>query len=290
VVWRHASTALAAAVEVCMVHRQRYDDWSLPKGKLEKGEHPLAAALREVHEEAAVRAAPQLRLPEVRYSSHGTPKTVDYWSMRAITVDGFHPNDEVDEVRWVPLADAIDTASYAHDRDVLRTFAQLPPVTGVVLLFRHARAGKRESWPGEDKARPVDAVGESEAAALAELLALCQPGRLVSATPRRCVQTLAPLAAALDLPIEVDASFDEATNQRMPEAAGDRLVQLAFFPGTTVCSQGGVIAPTLARLVALHGGPRRPAEAYATGKGAGWLLAFAGDRLVGLDPIDPAQR
>ena len=71
-------------VQICLVHRPRYDDWSLPKGKLEPGEHPLAAAVREVGEETGVRAVPQVRLPGVQLPLRdGTPKTVDYWSMRA---------------------------------------------------------------------------------------------------------------------------------------------------------------------------------------------------------------
>ena len=87
VVWRTGPDG--AGVQICLVHRPRYDDWSLPKGKLEKGEHPLAAAVREVGEETGVRAVPQVRLPGVNYALRdGTPKTVDYWSMRCESVDG----------------------------------------------------------------------------------------------------------------------------------------------------------------------------------------------------------
>jgi 8-oxo-(d)GTP phosphatase len=293
VVWRRSAPDAAdqdGPAEVCLVHRPRYDDWSLPKGKLEKGEHPLAAAVREVAEEAAVVAGPQLRLPQVRYASRGAPKTVDYWSMLALEQAPFEANDEVDEVGWLPVAAAIEVATYAHDRDVLRAFADLPPVTGVVLLVRHAHAGKREAWPVDDAARPLEPAGTAEAAELAAVLAACRPSRLISATPKRCLQTLAPLAAELDLPIEADGRFDETTNDGSPEAAVAALPAVATLPGAVVCSQGKVIPPLLARLVAAAGGPRRPADEYHTAKGAGWLLAFAGDSLAGFDPIEVAQR
>ncbi|HET6213703.1 MAG TPA: NUDIX hydrolase, partial [Micromonosporaceae bacterium] len=175
----------AGDVEICLVHRPRYDDWSLPKGKLAPGEPALAAAVREVWEETGVRAAAQTPLPSVHYLARGLPKTVDYWTMRVLSLGEFVPGDEVDEVRWVSIVDARDLLSYEHDLEVVDAYAALPPVTGVVLLIRHASAGRRGSWPGPDKARPLDDTGVAQAEALAELLALFAPTRLVSASPRR---------------------------------------------------------------------------------------------------------
>src|SRR4051812_1280271 len=93
----------AAGPEGVVVHRQRYDDWSLPKGKLDAGEHGLLAAVREVWEETGVRGVPRLRLPSTRYLT-GDPdveKSVDYWVMDSREIEPLAPNDEVDEVRWV---------------------------------------------------------------------------------------------------------------------------------------------------------------------------------------------
>ncbi|WP_213455216.1 NUDIX domain-containing protein [Rhizomonospora bruguierae] len=284
VVYRDAPGA--GGVEVCLVHRPRYDDWSLPKGKVEQGEHPLVAAVREVGEEAGLVATPQVRLPRVHYAVGGAPKVVDYWSMRAVEPAPFEPNEEADDLCWLPAAAAIERVSYPHDREVLRAFANLPPVTGVVLLVRHAHAGRRESWFADDGARPLEPAGEVEAARLVSPLAACRPRRLLSATPRRCRQTLAPLAAALDLPIEADGRFDETVNDAEGSTAVAALPTVAALPPTVVCSQGKVIPPALARLVEAAGGPQRPAARYRTAKGSGWLLAFGGNRLVGLDPLD----
>jgi 8-oxo-(d)GTP phosphatase len=278
VVWRPAG----AEPEVCLVHRPRYDDWSLPKGKLDAGEHPLAAAVREVDEETAVRAAPQVRLSPTRYNTRdGSPKIVDFWSMRVLAVDEFHPNSEVDEVRWLSLSAAMKLTSYPHDARVLAEFAALPALTGLVLLIRHAYAGEREGWPRPDSARPLDETGHAQAAALAGLLALFRPTRLVSASPRRCVQTLAPLAKAVDLPVEVESLFDETAHEKDPSAAAARLASLAAVsPVTVVCSQGQVVRQTVPLLTG-----QGTVKEYATPKATGWALPFAADQLLPADRL-----
>ncbi|WP_433531905.1 NUDIX hydrolase [Micromonospora sp. CA-263727] len=280
VVWR--STGPGGS-QVCLVHRPRYGDWSLPKGKLEPGEHPLIAAAREVAEEADAQAVPELRLPTVRYRSEGRLKVVDYWSMRAVGSGGFEPDTEVDEVRWLAVDEAVALVSYPHDAEVLAAFAALPRVTATMVLARHGHAGDRLAWAGPDAGRPLDARGWSEAYALAPLVALIRPTRLFSASPRRCVQTLDPAAAALDLPIEVCGDLDEPLAGQQPDecvlAAAARLTALAAAgEPVAVCSQGKVIPGALERLAG------RSAD-YTTGKGGGWLLAFTDDRLVAADRL-----
>ncbi|MGW4463246.1 NUDIX hydrolase [Micromonospora sp. NPDC004704] len=279
VVWRPSEQG----VQVCVVHRPRYDDWSLPKGKLDRDEHPLAAAVREVAEESDVRAVPQARLRSVRYFSDGRPKRVDYWSMRAVGTGGFEPGTEVDDIRWLPLEEAIGLVTYPHDIWVLRDFAAMAPVTAVLAVFRHAQAGNRATWSGPDTARPLDAEGIIQARAVASLGALIRPVRLRSATARRCVQTVEPLAELFDLPIEVDSDLDEPKpGQDVAECAlalAARLTELAADGRTTVaCSQGKVIPGALEHLTGVPGD-------YRTPKGGGWLLAFSGDRLLGADRL-----
>lgn len=291
VVWRPALTPAAGpsgAVEVCLVHRPRYDDWSLPKGKLDPDEHPLVAAVREVAEESDVRAVPQVRLPAARYFSAGRPKVVDYWSMLAVADGGFLPQTEVDGVRWLSVEAAVELVSYPHDARVLRAFGALPPVTAVLTMVRHASAFQRGNWTGPDTARPLDPTGRAQAVALAPLLAVVRPQRLVSASALRCIQTLDPLAELLDLPIEVDSCFDEPKPGQDAEenalSAAARLVELAATgKRTAICSQGKVMPGALDRLAS-------SADDHSTGKGTGWLLAFSGERLVAADRLNPAVR
>jgi 8-oxo-dGTP diphosphatase len=119
VVWRRAP---GGDVELVVVHRPRYDDWSLPKGKLDAGESWEEAALREVEEEVGLRCRLGDELPPVAYRDNkGRAKAVRYWLMEP--VDGsvpFTPNDEVDEMRWVELAAAAELLSYPHDAELVR--------------------------------------------------------------------------------------------------------------------------------------------------------------------------
>ena len=115
VVWRRG----AGGVEVAVVHRPRYDDWSLPKGKLDPGESWEEAALREVREEIGLSCRLGRELPSSAYEVARGTKVVRYWLMEPESGD-FTPNDEVDEVRWLSPADAERLLSYDHDRALLR--------------------------------------------------------------------------------------------------------------------------------------------------------------------------
>jgi 8-oxo-dGTP diphosphatase len=275
-VWRVNGTA----VEVLLVHRPRFDDWSLPKGKVKRAEHHALAAVREVVEETGVRAGAGSRLPTTRYpvmvGDTTVEKVVDFWAMRVLTDAGFTPGDEVDDRRWLTLPKALRRLSYDRDRTVLRALAALqPPLRAPVVLLRHAQAGQR--WPVGDDKRPLTAAGERRAAQLAAWLPAFAPERLISATPVRCQQTLAPLALRSDRPVAIERVFDEDAD---PTAAARRLRKLSAGAAAVVCSQGGLIAPTLA---ALTGGS--PSE-FHTRKGDAWVLTFADDgTVIAADPL-----
>ena len=104
---------------VAVVHRPRYDDWTLPKGKLDRGESFEDAALREVFEETGLRARLVRELPEVRYQAKAGPKLVRYWLMEVESEGPFEPNDETDVLRWVGPAEARALLSYDRDRELL---------------------------------------------------------------------------------------------------------------------------------------------------------------------------
>jgi 8-oxo-dGTP diphosphatase len=110
---------------VLLEHRPRYDDWSLPKGKLEPGEGWQAAAAREVQEETGVRVHIGEELAPVHYTDNkGRPKTVRYWLMNAAGDEPFAPNDEVDEIAWLAPEEAIARLSYPHDRDLVTAWSR----------------------------------------------------------------------------------------------------------------------------------------------------------------------
>jgi 8-oxo-(d)GTP phosphatase len=278
---------LRAGAEVALVHRPKYDDWSLPKGKLDDDEHPVAGAVREVREETGVGAVPQLRLPPVEYElPDGRTKTVDFWVMRAGDgpVREVADPTEVDEVAWLDPARAADRLTYPDDRRLVQRVAALPPITAVTVLVRHARAGERKTWNGHDALRPIDPAGLLEAERLAEVLPVFEPVRLVAATPLRCRQTLEPVAHRLGLPIVSDSAFAEpADTDDVPakvKLAAARLAELRDEGTAVVCSQGKMMPPLLARL--LDEDDPRP---YKTPKGGGWVLAWSGETLTGLSRL-----
>jgi 8-oxo-dGTP pyrophosphatase MutT (NUDIX family) len=112
--------------EVAVIHRPKYDDWSLPKGKLDPGEGWEAAALREVEEETGMRCELGRELASARYRDrHGRDKLVRWWLMRPLSGE-FVPGDEVDELRWLGADGALELLGYQHDRDLVRSLLGPP--------------------------------------------------------------------------------------------------------------------------------------------------------------------
>ena len=108
-----------AGREVVVIHRPKYMDWSLPKGKLEEGESWLEAALREVEEETGYRCEASIELPRVSYLDRkGRRKLVRYWLMRPLEGE-FVPHGEVDELRWLARGEAEELLTYPHDRELV---------------------------------------------------------------------------------------------------------------------------------------------------------------------------
>ncbi|MEW2117433.1 NUDIX hydrolase [Streptomyces sp. NPDC005474] len=116
VLWRHSP--VDGGLEICLVHRPKYDDWSHPKGRLKRDEETLAAALREVEEETGYEAAPGAPLTTSHYEANGRPKQVSYWEAQT-TSGAFAPNDEVDRILWLPPETARDRLTQPRDKDLI---------------------------------------------------------------------------------------------------------------------------------------------------------------------------
>jgi 8-oxo-dGTP diphosphatase len=273
---------------IAVVHRPRYDDWSLPKGKLERGESMPAAAVREIREETGVTARLGPWLRDVRYAVADGRKLVRYWGAQACSSGEFTPNDEVDELRWVGPDVALKLLSYAHDVDVVQRLVELGPPTSLLLLVRHAKAGRRDDFDGEDRLRPLSKAGQAQAQALTELLPLFGPDRIGAAPPVRCRDTVAPVADALGLPVVDEPLLSEGLYGDDPDATLQRVRELAALPGVTVVSsQGGVIPDAVAMLA------RDAAEPVAVDphdvpskKGSVWVLGARDGALVSADYVE----
>jgi 8-oxo-dGTP diphosphatase len=209
VLWRPGPTG----PQVALVHRPKYDDWSLPKGKTEPGEHVLLTAVRELAEETGIRVILGRRLPSTHYTVRGRPKVVDYWAAKAADgpQPGFTPNAEVDQVDWLDVPPARVRLSYPHDATVLDEFAAGPPDTVPLILVRHASAGSKAEWRAaghpDDLARPLDAAGREQAALLAQLLRCYAQAKVFSSAAERCVATVRPYAIEAAMSVQADQAF-----------------------------------------------------------------------------------
>jgi 8-oxo-(d)GTP phosphatase len=264
-------------VEIALVHRPKYDDWSFPKGKLDAGETMPFAAVREVAEETGQVARLGPLLGDVRYSVPEGGKLVRYWAAEACGGE-FTPGAETDELRWMDAADAAGLLSYQHDVDVLERFAKIGPPVSVIALVRHGKAGSRSEWDGDDALRPLSGSGQEQARQLDALLGLFGPDRVVTAPLVRCRDSVVPLAERLGLTIDEEPLLSEAGYRDDAAAALARLRELASVPGVTVaCSQGGVI-PDLVRTLATGAGlPGVDPDDVPAKKGSVWLLTFGPD-------------
>lgn len=276
VLWRR----VAGQVQVAVVHRPRYNDWSLPKGKLDRHEQGVCAAVREVREETGAEAVVGRTLGESQYfvldGSRTVPKTVRWWAMRAIG-GHFTPGPEVDALRWLDVAAAQQLVSAGRDVAPLAAFCEHPPETSTVLLLRHGRAGRKQEWSGPDELRPLDDVGRSQAQAAAAVLPVYGPALVLSAPPLRCRQTVQPLSVRLATEIEIDGDLGEDRAEVMPE----RLLSLANGePAFVACSQGGAIPYAVTTLAAAFGLVLPDVQAR---KGSVWVLSFAAGQLVDAD-------
>ena len=280
VLWRPQEST--GTPEVAVIHRPRYDDWSLPKGKLERGETEPVAAVREIEEETGFRAHLGRRLASGSYPVGDATKRVRYWMARSVRGE-FAANEEVDELKWLPAEDAMSQVHYALDRKVLRRFVKLPVATQTVLVVRHATAGSKSRYSGDDRKRPLDKHGRAQAESLVDLLTAFGAGELFAADRVRCHQTLGPLAEELGVPVITETALTAEAYADKPKRARQRVLEIA---GTTshpvICTQGEVIPDLIAWWCERDG--VRP-DKSRNRKGSTWVLTLSGEQLISADHI-----
>jgi len=267
---------------IAVIHRPRYDDWSLPKGKLDPGENEVVAAAREIWEETGQRAHLGRRLADISYPIPEGTKTVHYRVARAISGE-FAPNSEVDEVVWLPVAQASEKLTYSHDRDVLHRFTERPVDTQTVLIVRHGTAGIKSRYKGDDRKSPWDKHGGAQAEALVSQLMAFGATDIYAADRVRCMQTVVPLAQELDVRISKEPELTEEAYKHDAAQAHARVLEIAALGGTPViCTQGKVI-PHLLKWWA-----KRDGLAHGTSgnrKGSTSILSLSQGRLIDMDYI-----
>jgi 8-oxo-dGTP diphosphatase len=253
--WR-LNSATQDQLEVLLIHRPRYDDWSWPKGKIDPGETIPECAVREVEEEIGLFAPLGIPLPAIHYHVPAGLKVVHYW---AVDVDGavlLPDGIEVDSVMWCPPEKAARLLSNpgdieplqhlvnAHDRGELQTWP--------LLIVRHAKAKPRSSWSKAEGDRPLAATGMRQAQAVGRLLQAWKPKRIVSSPWRRCVATIAPYAKAAGAKVKLNEALTEHRHGRSPQKTA-AVVEALFDKqrAVAVCTHRPAL-PTVLKQLAKH--------------------------------------
>ncbi|HET9301777.1 MAG TPA: NUDIX domain-containing protein, partial [Propionibacteriaceae bacterium] len=236
-----------------IIHRKRYDDWTLPKGKLDVGESLPACAVREVREETGVTIRLSVPLDSITYQAGNAGlKKVDYWG--GVVLDSVRraPDAEVDVVSWLPVRAALGRLTYSHDHFLVQQFLEQPSTTPLIIL-RHAKAMDRKDWSRKDSARPIISRGRRQAKMLIPMLAAYGVTKLVSSTSTRCTATVLPYAHQRELAVETYSLLSEEEGENDPKGVGNvarkiRASALASGESTAICVHRPVLPHILAAL------------------------------------------
>lgn len=224
VIWRHN---IDGDVEILLVHRPRYDDWTLPKGKLEDGEALIACAYRELLEETGLSVKLGPYIGSVEYFVPDGLKQVAYWSASLIGDNSaFHPNEEVDVVQWLTIDAAIEKATRDSDRTIIERFRNTPYDTSALIMLRHAKALERTEWQGEDEDRPLQIIGQLQAKRMLSIYQVYGIEEIHTSDAVRCLDTVAQMAKSLQITPIITSAVSEYTYKKNREKAIDYAKEL----------------------------------------------------------------
>ncbi|MDN4478615.1 NUDIX hydrolase [Demequina sp. SYSU T00039] len=265
-VWRVRNGEL----QVLAVHRPRYNDWSWPKGKLDPGEHLPECAVREVAEETGKQIELGQPLPTIRYPiGAGKQKVVKYWaatvlpsgsrSVKARPTYKAAAKHEIDRLRWLSVEEAHRIITFPDDLRPLDALIEAYQAgrldTRPFVLVRHARAKRRKAWKLADLRRPITKAGAQRARAIVPLISCFGVGRVDSSPARRCVDTVAPYAAAVGVEVKTHDSLTEPSHAERPLATAKTFAKLFYKTSArAVC----VHRPTLPTIIELMRASIRP--------------------------------
>jgi 8-oxo-dGTP diphosphatase len=255
-------------LQVALVHRPRYRDWSWPKGKLDPGETTLAAATREVAEETGHDVVLGIPLPGLEYRlSDGRHKRVHYWAaqvagrpdaaaLRARPPVPRASRTEIDAVRWFDVDAAAHKLSRSADRAPLdalvRAHAKQRLDTRAVVVLRHGTARSRSTWRGDEADRPLVAAGVRQAQAAVPVLSAFGVTNVVTSPWQRCVETVTPYAEVAQVEPVMSDALTEETHADSPEKVTFEVMRLLAEPADSVLSTHRPVLPTVLDVIARH--------------------------------------
>ncbi|MCX6428050.1 MAG: NUDIX hydrolase [Actinobacteria bacterium] len=280
VLWRRDREKV---LEVALIHRPRYDDWSLPKGKLEKGESHIACAYREVQEETGFSAVFGPELGETIYKVEGQLKVAKYWSAEATGKPlGKVDPKEIDKLLWLTPIDAKEKLTNKDDCKIIDFFLEFGPDTTPLILLRHAKAVKREDWDGDDGDRPLDTLGQKQAKRFLPNFLPYGLKEVHSSDAMRCLETLELLDRSLDIQAKVSQDLSEygyARDKDAPVTYVEKIVKKRL--PTLICSHNPILPKVVKSLIGKKNFKNLDYEKLSPGDA--WVLHHRDGEIIAVD-------
>ncbi|NCV79473.1 MAG: NUDIX hydrolase, partial [Actinobacteria bacterium] len=279
VLWRRLSEDL---LQVALIHRPRYDDWSFPKGKVEAGEAEISCAHREVLEETGFDAVFGPELCKVQYEVGEDLKTVRYWSAQAIgEPSAVHDTEEVDQLIWVTVSDAYTKLSRKGDQEVLKNFEKFGADTTPLILLRHGKAIAREEWEGDDGDRPLAQLGQQQAKRMHAIYLPFAVSEIHSSDAVRCYETVSPMARTMSLNLVYWSELSEYAFEKDKKAAINVVNDIIESEARAiVCGHNPVIPGIVAKFI----GKKNFKELdHGLLPGEAWILHHRDGEIVAID-------
>jgi phosphohistidine phosphatase SixA/8-oxo-dGTP pyrophosphatase MutT (NUDIX family) len=271
-------------IVLALIHRPRYDDWSLPKGKLEIGESHIACAYREVLEETGISPIFGPEIGQSRYEVVEGEKVVRYWSAQAADTPQGHPDPaEIDEIRWLSPSAAKKLLTRKDDRKVVDFFLDFGPDTTPLVMLRHAKAVRRDDWMGDDGDRPLDIVGQRQSKRLLLNFLPYDIKEVHTSDAIRCLETVGPLVRSLGIKLAVTEDLSEYGYLRDKDLAHEYIQALVDNNiAALICSHNPVIPKLVKKLIGKKNfkeleGKLNPGDA--------WVLHHRDGEVVAIDFI-----
>ncbi len=281
VLWRRLSDEL---LQIALIHRPRYDDWSFPKGKAEEGESDINCAYREVLEETGYETLFGPELADIKYEVDGVTKVVKYWSAQAIgNPSHIMDSDEVDQLIWVTLEDAKNKLTLESDRKILENFSRFGADTYPLILLRHAKAIAREEWESDDGDRPLAHVGQMQAKRFLSKLFPFAIGEIYTSDAVRCYESIEPIARSLSLNPIFSPSLSEYAFNKDKKSWNQLIADILENDSSAlVCSHNPVIPEIVKKLIGKKNFKELDHELLP---GEAWVLHHKEGEVIAIDWI-----
>jgi phosphohistidine phosphatase SixA/8-oxo-dGTP pyrophosphatase MutT (NUDIX family) len=279
VLWRRLSDEL---IQIALIHRPRYDDWSFPKGKAEEGEIDIACAYREVLEETGYESVFGPELGQIQYEFDGATKIVKYWSAQAIgNPSNIMDSNEVDQLIWVTLDDAKNKLSMDSDKEILKNFESFGSDSFPLILLRHAKAVAREEWDSDDGDRPLAHTGQIQAKRFLPGFLPFAISEIYTSDAVRCYESIEPIARSLKINPIFSSTLSEYEFHKDKKAWSSLVKEILENDSSAlVCSHNPVIPEILKKLIGKKNFKELDHELLP---GESWVLHHRDGEIIAID-------